>query len=528
MPQATVSVVVCSNGRPAALKSLHAALWRQTYPNFEIIYVIGPARDGAFVQAAEWARTLGVKTARCAEENLSKARNQGVALASGEFVAFVDDDALPEPIWLERLVESFEAPETGIVGGAVLDPGGADYQFHYSVADRFGQSYHELSAPFDDGAYPFSPLYPHVMGANFMVRRTVLVELGGFDEEYEYFLDETDLCCRAIDAGHSVRQQPLAVVHHKFLPNPLRGESKILVSKFPILKNKVYFCLINSPNHLSFAQTLSHLLTFFHRHRTELANHAAAGRVPPFAVEQFDTDAERAWRQGLERGLSNQRRLQSDLSNPGTFAPFVPSRRVYSDVHILLAGDATPQASAALVRARQLTATGRQVHVVFGDADADNAELCDGVWMHWRKSRHFPMHAKARELQLPEPLWHTYAAACAEVRRLATCAPPSEIEDLSDRGLSLPLLWEPAPGPLAVRLRAHGLELPANFQRAGSASPRTEQTLLIVERALLEGASTLRMDDAQAREAIARRLQVDLAALVERSSLTGASLDRNL
>ena len=47
-----------------------------------------------------------------------------------------------------------------------------------------------------------------------------MVELGGFDEEFEYYLDETDVCCRVVDAGYVVAALDSGLVYHKFLAQP--------------------------------------------------------------------------------------------------------------------------------------------------------------------------------------------------------------------------------------------------------------------------------------------------------------------
>ena len=55
---------------------------------------------------------------------------------------------------------------------------------------------------------------PHLLGCNCSFRKSALIEIGGFDEEYEYFLDETDVIFRIVDAGYLVAQLPNAFVHH--------------------------------------------------------------------------------------------------------------------------------------------------------------------------------------------------------------------------------------------------------------------------------------------------------------------------
>src|SRR5262245_38252940 len=85
----------------------------QTHPNFEGIAIARPsvALDQALADFAE------VKAASCPEANLSRARNRGVALASGVAVAFLEGGALPDPRWLEALLSGYDSAAVGGVGG---------------------------------------------------------------------------------------------------------------------------------------------------------------------------------------------------------------------------------------------------------------------------------------------------------------------------------------------------------------------------------------------------------------------------
>jgi Predicted glycosyltransferases len=65
-------------------------------------------------------------------------------------------------------------------------------------------------------------------------RRNVLVELGGFDPAFHYFLDETDLNMRLARAGHATALVPLAEVHHGFAANRMRNRYRVPQDLFDI------------------------------------------------------------------------------------------------------------------------------------------------------------------------------------------------------------------------------------------------------------------------------------------------------
>jgi len=490
------------------LADLHAALTRQHYSPFEIIYIVGPTEDGAWEAAQEWAKGPGVKIARCDARNLSLARNMGVALAAGDLVAFIDDDALPEPEWLVQLVGAFNSPEVAGAGGVVFDPTGVDFQFRFCVSDRLGATQQDLDAPFDDGAYPLSPLFPSVLGANCMFRRAVLAEVGGFDEEYEYYLDETDLCCRLVDAGYAVRQVANAPVHHKFLRNHLRNAARILVAKYPVLKNQVYFCLVNDRGHATMSEILAHNGDFFARHRTNLQHDIEAGRAPEGALAQFDVDADKAWRVGLARGLSGARRLRApaDFASPPRFAQFQtaqgasPRRTI-----VLIAGAGTDEERKASALASRLANSGHDAHVIVGGAERDEASLRGGAWIRRRAPRFAPMSADARAIGMPEPFWRIVANVEAELRRMAEFRTLDIIEDVSGQGLAIAAIWR-GRRDIIVRLAGRSLSLPTLFRQDDRVSALCRACLGPIEAALIQGAKRLSFDTAQARRAVRERV----------------------
>ena len=63
-----------------------------------------------------------IKVGQCPEVNISKSRNMGIALAAGEIIAFIDDDAVPEPDWLDDLAAEYDDSIVGAVGGKVDPP----------------------------------------------------------------------------------------------------------------------------------------------------------------------------------------------------------------------------------------------------------------------------------------------------------------------------------------------------------------------------------------------------------------------
>jgi GT2 family glycosyltransferase len=234
-----VSIIIVSRDRPAALMRCLAGVAQLDYPLFEVVVVACPAGAQA-VQArpdAEWIKLL-----RFDDANISAARNSGISAASGEIIAFIDDDAVPEPLWLRHLTAPFAAPDVACTGGYVIGRNGLSFQWRARSVDTTGTA-HELTMP---GMQPQRPAVAagHAIkteGTNMALRRSVLAAMGGFDPAFRFFLDETDLNLRLAQAGHATALVPLAQVHHGFAESTRRARDRTPRDLFEIGASQTVF-----------------------------------------------------------------------------------------------------------------------------------------------------------------------------------------------------------------------------------------------------------------------------------------------
>lgn len=237
----SLSVVVASHGRPGALRRCLTALSQSAFAPIEVIVVADKAGLEVTARLPFGDR---VKTVLQADPNLSKARNDGIAHAAGDVVAFVDDDAVPEPTWAGAIAAAFAgSPHTVAVTGPVLGRNGISLQWGRMAVDRQGRD-----IEVDDPGTPLQPCTAlKLHGTNMALRRSVLVALGGFDPAFRYYLEDTDLSRRLADAGHDAGWLAEAQVHHEFAASARRTTDRVPLSLFDIGASTAVFLRKHAP-----------------------------------------------------------------------------------------------------------------------------------------------------------------------------------------------------------------------------------------------------------------------------------------
>ncbi len=313
MNDLSVSVVVVSRGRPDALKRCLLGLSQLQFENFEIVVVGDP--DG--IKAARslpFAHDLKLITFD--KPNISAARNLGILQAAGDIVAFVDDDAVPEPQWLRYLVAPALTHDVAAMGGYVRGRNGISFQWKARSLDRFGEA-HELTLDTDQAAILHPPKGRAIKteGTNMAFRRNVLVELGGFDPAFHYFLDETDLNMRLARAGHATALVPLAEVHHGFAANRMRTTNRVPRDLFDIGASWAVF----QRKYVVVSERPAQWKRLRAQERQRLLRHMVSGGLEPRSVTQLLRRLDLGYGEGQERALTPVK-MAAHPSEP--FKPF--------------------------------------------------------------------------------------------------------------------------------------------------------------------------------------------------------------
>ena len=233
------------------LRECLEALGRQTRHDFEVI-VVDNSGQGL-------ARRNGVPPATRVIENTSNAGygiaiNQGFHASSAPYVASLNDDAVPHPNWLDALVRALEQrPDAGMCASQVRLFGEERLDSAGMLVARDGSSKQRGHGRLpDDFPVAEEALFPS--GSAALYRRAMLEEIGGFDENFFLYCEDTDLGLRARWAGWKCLYVPEAVVEHHYSHSAGRASP---VKAYFVERNRLFVVAKNFPARLLLAAPFS-------------------------------------------------------------------------------------------------------------------------------------------------------------------------------------------------------------------------------------------------------------------------------
>jgi GT2 family glycosyltransferase len=200
--QRKFSVIVCTRNGGKRIAACLRAIRKLEGADFETIVVDDGSTDGTAALVAE--HFPEVRLIQIPPSGLSAARNAGADAASGDILAFTDDDCEPDHEWLVRIDRAFHDPEIAAAGGPNLPPPARNAQ-EAMIRAAPGAPSHVL---LDDIHAE------HLPGCNIAVRSEVFRSVGGFDPVFRTAGDDVDFCWRLTDAGHRLGFVPGAFVWH--------------------------------------------------------------------------------------------------------------------------------------------------------------------------------------------------------------------------------------------------------------------------------------------------------------------------
>jgi len=357
MTDLSLSVIVVSRHRSSALMRCIAGLHQQDHPATEVIVVADPAGVAALEGSP-------MKSASFDLANISAARNLGLSMAAGKVVAFIDDDAVPEPTWASRLVAPFADARVVAATGFVRGRNGISYQWRACEVDATGQD-HPMAVPMR--GVTLRPGTPgravKTQGTNCAFRATALRAIGGFDPAFQFFLDEADVNLRLALLGLTAIV-PMAQVHHGYLASDRRRSDRVPLDLTQIAASTAVFLRRHAPGTLSAG--FRHLAA---NQRARAIRHMIAGRIEPRDIAGLMTTLCAGWAEGMERDMRTSVPLTSAAQ------PFHPLPGLGPRPGTFFAGHKTDHTSLR-ARAAEAVAKGQIVSVLC---------LSPGWRRHWHR-----------------------------------------------------------------------------------------------------------------------------------------------
>jgi len=169
-------------------------------------------------------------------EGFGRAMNAGMRAAESSFALLVNPDITLDPGAIERLLEAAERyPEAAILAPRIVEPDGRVFFTNRSLLSPYLKNDRGLKcAPEGDCCTPF------LLGACLLVRRDVILEIGGFDPEIFLFYEDDDLCRRVIEAGYSLVHVHGAIARHERGASCAPAPGRIYKARFHLAWSRLY------------------------------------------------------------------------------------------------------------------------------------------------------------------------------------------------------------------------------------------------------------------------------------------------
>jgi O-antigen biosynthesis protein len=276
----TVSVVVPTRDRNADLELCLQAVDRLDPRPSEVLVVdSAPRGDGA----REVARRLHARYVLEPRPGAARARNRGAAEATGDIVAYSDDDAVPSTDWLGKLLPEFHDPRVALVAGQVMAPAqDRELQPLYELCGYVGQGYDRIAVDYETPHW-FEKVnfLPFGIGPNLAIRRCAFDLWHGFDERLGPGTpvpghEEQRAFHQLIELGFRIVYQPAACVTHPLLPRPADELRRRSLHRMQASGAYLTLLLMEEPAHRR--EVLVHIL---HRLKQEPSAERSGETLPP-------------------------------------------------------------------------------------------------------------------------------------------------------------------------------------------------------------------------------------------------------
>ena len=295
-PSPRVTIAIATLDRRDSLERTLLSLRELSYPSFEVVVVNGPSTDGTAKMLAEFSEVIRLGT--CDVASVGASRNAATAMSAGELIAFLDDDAIPPPNWLEMLVPAFADPKVAAAGGPVFDVPLDRVDWRLCTCTRLGVPVVDSPGPIERYAGVGADPIAYFAGANMIIRRSALQDVGGFNPLLTSSYDDVDICARLNDAGFALVYVDGALVRHDRAPSLTRDEDHHIRDPYRIITSRAAFML--QSEHAAHLDVVTQVLhDWLNDWRNEADSRLTSGRLAEPARDHFVERAIAGVRDGL-------------------------------------------------------------------------------------------------------------------------------------------------------------------------------------------------------------------------------------
>jgi len=239
-----VSVIIVNFNGKRFLQDCLSSLFRQTHSPFEVILVDNASHDGS----VEFVRDHFPQVRILVEKvNLGFAggSNAGIREAHGEFILTLNNDTITDPCFIENLVRPMTSDShLGMCASKMVFPNGRINSTGICIS-RSGAAWDRGGGEPDDGQYEEEDEVLGPCAGAALYRRTMLDEIGFFDEDFFLFMEDVDLAFRARLAGWKCMYVPTARVVH------VHGGTAGYMSEISVYygnRNLIWYVIKNFPS----------------------------------------------------------------------------------------------------------------------------------------------------------------------------------------------------------------------------------------------------------------------------------------
>lgn len=219
----TATIVIATLGKTELLRDAVQAALNQTHKHYDVLIVDNDPESGDTRRLLRNITDPRLRIIAAPVKGLSMARNEGVRAATGDVIAFTDDDAFTDPHWLASLLDAIAATGAGGATGPVFPaeltyPSQRFFEARGGFPKNLQPQLFTLNHPGGGPLYPFATARVGA-GVSMAFTQEALTAMGEFDPALGAGTktnggEDLDAFARVLRAGYSIAYNPDAVLHH--------------------------------------------------------------------------------------------------------------------------------------------------------------------------------------------------------------------------------------------------------------------------------------------------------------------------